>query len=127
MANGKKDQVILDMRPEVVMHVQAAEMLLSKGLLSNGSRYRTASPQASLPPQPRTPSGGWQPAARSFSSGSPGASGSLRALLKQACSLCPCVRKGVMSYMCWSSHHRWLASAFCSSLGAFDVLLTCRL
>ena len=76
----------------MLIHVQAAEMLLSKGLLSNGSLYRTASPQASLPPHPRTPSGGWQPAARSFSSGSPsgspGASGSLRALLKQACSLC---------------------------------------
>lgn len=65
-------------------------MLLSRGLLSDGSLYRSASPQASLPLRPRSPSGGWQPAARSLSSspGSPGASGSLRTLLKQVCSLC---------------------------------------
>ena len=69
----------------MAVHAQAAEMLLSKGLLSDGSLYISALPQASLSPRPA--SGGWQPAARSLN-GSPGASGSLRTLLKQVCSLC---------------------------------------
>lgn len=77
--------------------MQAADMLLRKGLLSNGSLYRSSSPQNGSPARSRSPSGGWQPAARasgtsvsSVSSQSTAgsrqvASDSLRTLLKQVC------------------------------------------
>ena len=77
--------------------MQAAEMLLRKGLLSDGSLYRSSSPQNGSPTRPRSPSGGWQPAARALgtsgsSVSSHSANGSsqvvldsLRTLLKQVC------------------------------------------
>lgn len=77
--------------------MQAAEMLLRKGLLSDGSLYRSSSPQNGSPTRPRSPSGGWQPAARalgtsgssvssqSTNGGSQVVLDSLRTLLKQVC------------------------------------------
>ena len=77
--------------------MQAADMLLRKGLLSDGSLYRSSSPQNGSPARPGPPSGGWQPAARasgasvsSVSSQSTTgsrqvAADSLRTLLKQVC------------------------------------------
>lgn len=63
--------------------LQAAEMLLKKGLLSDGALYRSASATQGSPTHKRLSSGGWQPAARSTASSQGGPELGIRDMLRQ--------------------------------------------